>query len=84
MNIHISNMQKALATLHGMLETTKCNIKKNSIHMMMVKKYSKKRKCFMKYRGKGMAKDEISNPNAKIKSSPSPNDKSFYCGDLGH
>jgi hypothetical protein len=70
--------------LHGLLETTKYNIKMNSIHMMMVKKYSKKQKCFMKCKRKSMAKDEISNPNAKTKSSPSPNDKCFYCGDLGH
>lgn len=77
-------MQKTLTMLHGMLETTKYNIKKNSIHMMMVKKYSKKQKCFTKGKGKGVAKDEISNPNAKTKSSPSPNEKCFNCGDLGH
>ena len=66
-----------MAKLHGMLKIAGESINKNSNHVMIVQKDSRKQKRFVKGKGKGKgkAKDEISKPNVKPKSGPSPKDK---------
>lgn len=51
---------------------------------MMIQNDSKKQNYFMKGKCKDNAKNEISKPNTKPKSDPSPKDKCFYCDNLRH
>lgn len=82
----MNSMEKTLYVLHGMFKTTKEIIKRNSNHVNMFLKESKKQRHFMKVKGKDKDKGkyEFSKTNAKPKYGSSFKDKGFYCGNLGH
>jgi hypothetical protein len=88
MNFHMNDMEKVVAELHEMLQSTEDSIKKNPNHVMMVQKERKKRRCWTppKCKGKEMVFDEPSSSKPKIKGKydHSPDEKCFHYHKNGH
>jgi hypothetical protein len=88
MNLHMNDMEKIVAELHGMLKTTEDSIKKNPNHVMMIQKEKKKRKRWTPPKDKGKKKvfDESSSskPKTKGKSGSSPDEECFHCHKKRH